>query len=249
MARPAAAVIVLQHIACEPPGAFEAELLAWGAELTRVEVDAGDTLPDWHPFDAIVAMGGPMGAYDDDRFPWLTEEKRWIAQAVQAGRPFWGVCLGCQLLAASLGAWVGPGSAPEVGVLPVHRTPAARDDPVFSHLPAMFPALQWHSDTYALPLGATHLASSPAYSQQAFAYRRAYGLQFHLEVASELAGRWADVPAYADSLSGHNGANALPELLAEIAHHEEEMTALARRMLAAWLLDAVGLGSPVGAAR
>jgi GMP synthase-like glutamine amidotransferase len=74
-----------------------------GAELHRVELDEGDSLPDWHGFDAIVAMGGPMSANDDDALPWLSDEKRLIADSVRAGTPFWGVCLGVQLLAASLG--------------------------------------------------------------------------------------------------------------------------------------------------
>ncbi|MHB1572136.1 MAG: glutamine amidotransferase-related protein, partial [Solirubrobacteraceae bacterium] len=106
--------LVLQHIACEPPAAYEDELRDWGTELHRVMVDAGDPLPDWREFAAIVAMGGPMGAYDDDRLPWLAAEKRLIGDAVRAGAPYWGVCLGAQLLAASLGARVYTGPEPEV---------------------------------------------------------------------------------------------------------------------------------------
>ena len=93
-------VLVLQHIACEPPGVYEDVLRERGATLRRVEVDAGDELPDWREFDAIVAMGGPMSANDDDALPWLREEKELVAEAVRAGMPFWGVCLGVQLLAA-----------------------------------------------------------------------------------------------------------------------------------------------------
>ena len=72
------------------------------AELHRVELDEGEPLPDWREFDAIVAMGGPMSVNDDATLPWLSEEKRAIGDAVRAGMPFWGVCLGVQLLAASL---------------------------------------------------------------------------------------------------------------------------------------------------
>ena len=115
-------VLVLQHIACEPPGVYEDVLHERGAVLTRVELDEGEALPDWREFDAIVAMGGPMGAYEDDLHPWLVAEKRKIAEAVAAGTPYWGVCLGVQLLAASLGARVYPGAAPEVGILPVELT-------------------------------------------------------------------------------------------------------------------------------
>src|SRR2546421_11882030 len=106
--------LVLQHIACEPPGAYEDELRAWVADLHRVEVDEGDPLPDWRGYDGIIAMGGPMGAYEDD-LRWIVPEKGVIAEAVLSGMPVWGICLGTQLLPASLGATVAPGPAPEIG--------------------------------------------------------------------------------------------------------------------------------------
>src|SRR5919205_207492 len=110
-------VLVLQHIACEPPGVYEDVLRERGAQIHRVELDENDPLPDWKGFDAIIAMGGPMSVNDDDDHPWLREEKRSIGDAVRAGVPFWGACLGVQLLAASLGARVYCGPAPEVGLL------------------------------------------------------------------------------------------------------------------------------------
>ncbi len=228
-------LLVLQHIACEPPGAYEDELLDRGGQLRRVMVDQGEPLPEWRAFDGIIAMGGPMGAYEDDRLPWLADEKRLIADAVAAGTPIWGICLGAQLLAASLGAEVAPGPTPEVGVLPVYRTAAGAADPVFSVLPDEFPALQWHADTFALPAGAVQLARSDAYEHQAFVVNRAYGLQFHIEVGTELAAEWGEVPAYAQSLEGLMGAGALSRLLERIADAEAEMTGMARRLFARWL--------------
>jgi GMP synthase (glutamine-hydrolysing) len=228
-------LLVLQHIACEPPGAYEDELLDRDGSLTRVMVDQGEPLPEWRDFDGIVAMGGPMGAYEDAGFSWLTDEKKLIAAAVAGGMPVWGVCLGAQLLAASLGATVAPGPAPEVGVLAVQRTAAAASDPVFSLLPDEFRALQWHGDTFGLPAGAVQLARSGAYEQQAFVVRRAYGIQFHLEVGAGLADEWAAVPAYAASLEAIMGAGALPRLVGELVEHEQRMTALARALFGAWL--------------
>jgi len=228
-------LLVLQHIACEPPGAYENELLARGGELVRVEVDEGQPLPRLDGFEGIIAMGGPMGAYEDQRLPWLGPEKQLIARAVAEGIPVWGVCLGAQLLAASLGARVAPGPAPEVGVLPVYRTPAAEQDPVFSALPASFPALQWHGDTFELPAGAVALARSDAYENQAFVVGRAYGLQFHIEIGSALASEWGEVPAYAQSLDGVMGEGALPRLLDAVKAREDEMTGLARTLFARWL--------------
>ncbi len=235
MTRVAPRLLVLQHIACEPPGAYEDVLLERGGELVRVEVDEGQPLPGWREFDGIIAMGGPMGAYEDEGLPWLPAEKALIAQAVRSGLPFWGVCLGAQLLAASLGAAVAPGPKPEVGVLSVKRTPSAAADPVFSLMPHEFKALQWHSDTFALPVGGVQLAWSEAYEQQAFVVNRAYGLQFHIEVGSAQACEWGEVPAYVRSLEGTLGEGALSRLIDQVKAHELEMTTLARTLFAAWL--------------
>jgi GMP synthase (glutamine-hydrolysing) len=227
--------LVLQHIACEPPGSYEDELRTRGHTLERVEVDEGERLPDWRAFTALIVMGGPMGAYEDSRLPWLVEEKALIADAVHAGMPMWGACLGAQLLAASLGGHVAPGPHAEVGVLAVQRTSAGAADPVFGVLPDEFSALQWHTDTWELPDGAVQLARSEAYEQQAFVYRRAYGVQFHLEVGVGLATEWGEVPAYAESLEAILGPGALPRLIGEVAEREREMTGLARRLFGAWL--------------
>lgn len=233
-------VLVLQHIACEPPGVYEDVLDEHGATIHRVELDEGDPLPDWRAFDAIVAMGGPMGALDDDEHPWLTDEKRLIADAVRSGLPFWGVCLGVQLLAASLGARVYPGPAPEVGVLPVLLTDEALADPVFAGTPRELLSLQWHGDTFDLPDGATRLAGSPAYPNQAFRVGAdAYGVQFHLEVSPALAREWADVPAYAESLERVLGEGALDRLIAELEARADGLLSHGRQLFERWLGVAV----------
>jgi GMP synthase (glutamine-hydrolysing) len=229
-------VLVLQHIACEPPGVYEDVLNERGATIRRVELDEGDPLPDWRAFDAIVAMGGPMGALDEDQHPWLVDEKRLIADAVRSGLPFWGVCLGVQLLAASLGARVYPGSAPEVGLLPVTLTDEALADPVFAGMHRELLSLQWHGDTFDLPDGAARLAGSPAYPNQAFRFGTvAYGVQFHLEVSPGLAREWADVPAYAESLERMLGPGALDRLLAQLEANADVVLSDGRRLFERWL--------------
>jgi GMP synthase (glutamine-hydrolysing) len=215
--------------------------------VDRIEVDEGGPLPDWRGYAGIIAMGGPMAAYEDGRLPWLAAEKRLIANAVHAGTPYWGVCLGAQLLAASLGARAFPGPAAEVGVLPVRLTDAARTDPVFDTLPTEFVALQWHADTYELPEGAVRLAESDAYPQQAFTVHNAYAMQFHLEIDAPLATTWGDVPAYARSLEQLLGPGALPRLIEEVRRHQAQTTQQARQMFAAWLEHVVGL-EPTGVA-
>jgi GMP synthase-like glutamine amidotransferase len=228
-------VLVLQHIACEPPGVFEDVLVDRGAALHRVELDVGQPLPDRQGFDAIVAMGGPMSATDDATHPWLTTEKRLIADAVRAGLPFFGVCLGVQLLASSLGARVYRGAVPEVGLLPVDVTAAGRDDPVFGDLPNDLVTLQWHGDTFDLPEGATLLASSPAYPNQAFRYANAYGVQFHLEISDAMAREWATVPAYAASLERTLGPDATLPFVRAIEERSAEMRSHGRRLFERFL--------------
>jgi GMP synthase-like glutamine amidotransferase len=228
-------VLVLQHIACEPPGVFEDVLHERGIEFHRVQLDEGEPLPDWHEFDAIVAMGGPMSVNDDSALPWLVEEKRVIAEAVRAGSPYWGVCLGVQLLAAALGADVYPGAEPEVGLLPVSLTGEARSDPVFSEAPHELLTLQWHGDTFDLPVGAVRLAGSPAYPNQAFRFERAYGVQFHLEVSAEMAREWAEVPEYVASLERTLGADGAPAFLAAIEEGADEMRTAGRSLFERWL--------------
>ncbi len=229
-------VLVLQHIACEPPGVYEDVLRERGATLHRVELDEGEPLPDdWRAFDAIVAMGGPMSVNDETEHPWLVHEKQLIGEAVRAGTPYWGVCLGVQLLAASLGALVYAGAIPEVGLLPVTLTPEGREDPVFGPLPDEPVTLQWHGDTFDLPEGAVSLASSPAYANQAFRFGRAYGAQFHLEVSAEMAREWAEVPAYVTSLERTLGVEEGPAFLREITERADAMRSVGRNLFERWL--------------
>ena len=228
-------VLVVQHIACEPPGLFEDVLRERGAELHRVELDEGESLPDWRRFDAIVAMGGPMSVNDESTLPWLADEKRLIADAVRAGTPYWGVCLGVQLLASSLGARVYPGPEPEVGILPVELTLDGLVDPVFEALPHEVLTLQWHGDTFDLPHDAVRLAGSAAYPNQAFRYEKAYGVQFHLEVSAEMAREWADVPEYVTSLERTLGADRAPAFLAAIEQQADGMRSTGRTLFERWL--------------
>jgi len=229
-------ILVLQHAACEPPAVYEDELRDRGIALTRVLPGREEGLPDWGEYAGIVAMGGAIGAYEDELHPWLTAEKQLIAEAVEAGKPYWGVCLGAQLLAASLGANVAPGPSPELGVLPVALTEEAASDPVFAGAPASFLSLQWHGDTYELPRGARRLARSDLYEQQAFVYgERAYALQFHLEVTSALAHEWMEIPAYVEELERLAGREAPGRLLEEVRDCEQETVPLARSLFGRWL--------------
>ena len=226
--------LVLQHIACEPPGVYEDVLRERDASVRRVEVDAGEPVPDWRGFDAIVAMGGPMSV--NDPLDWLAAEKRAVAEAVRAGVPFFGACLGAQLLAASLGARVYAGAAAEVGMLSVTLSDAGVADPVFAGLPRELLTLQWHGEGFDLPEDAVALASSSAYPHQAFRWGpRAYAIQFHLEVSPEMARDWSEVPVYRDSLERTLGPGAFEALLHELAGRADELNASGRALFSNWL--------------
>jgi GMP synthase (glutamine-hydrolysing) len=226
-------VLVLQHIRCETPGVYEELLDERDAAIHRVELDEGDFLPDWRAFEAIVAMGGPMEATDDRGFAWLRGERALIREAVEGGLPYWGVCLGAQLLACSLGSKLQPRAAPEVGLLPVDLTTEATEDPVFAGLPQRFMTLQWHSDTFELPVGAQHLGYSPVCPNQAFRIRNAYGLQFHLEISPTMIREWTEVPAYKRSLNDAAGLSATA-LLAATTNHVSELNTHARTLFERW---------------
>ena len=229
-------LLVLQHIACEHPGAFSEVMEERGVKPVAVELDEGEPLPDWREFDGVVAMGGPMGATDDADHPWLTPEKQLVREAVEDGKPFLGVCLGVQLLAAALGARVYTSERAEVGLLPVELTAEGRQDPLFNGIDDSLVSLQWHGDTFDLPDGAVHLASSPQVANQAFrSGARAYGVQFHLEVTAEQAREWAGVPAYQASLASTLGEQKGAEFIAEVQRRADELHPPARKLFSNWL--------------
>ena len=228
--------LVLQHIACEPPGAFAEVMRERGWSIVTCEIDETGSVPDSAEFDAIIAMGGPMSVNDEAELPWLVDEKQLIGAAVHAGVPYFGACLGVQLLAASLGARVYAGPSPEVGILPVELTDAGRVDPVLGGLDGQILTLQWHGDTFDLPEDAVLLAGSESYPHQAFRYGQlAYGIQFHIEVSAEMAEEWAHVPEYARSLEETVGAHALDDMIAALRDDRgARMQAHARELFGRW---------------
>jgi len=183
-----AKIWVLQHHPAENLGtiseALEQAALAW----QYVRVFAGQPIPqDMKGAGGLIVMGGPETVYHLDRYPYLRDEMRLIDDALRAKKPVLGVCLGSQLLAATLGASVRRGSSREIGWYDVRLTEAADQDRLMRGLPAKFIAAHWHSDVFDLPAGAVALASSELTPIQAYRYGdNAYGLLFHGEMTGEI---------------------------------------------------------------
>ncbi len=172
----------LQHVPFEGLANIETWAVARGHRLTSTQLHAGEPLPaPTHP-DWVVVMGGPMNIYEEDRFPWLAAEKRFIKSAIDAGKVVLGICLGAQLIADVLGGPVRRNTHKEIGWFPVRKTETSARSRVFEALPAEFEAFHWHGDTFAVPPGAVHTLRSAACENQAFVHNeRVVGLQFHLE--------------------------------------------------------------------
>lgn len=153
-----------------------------GYKLSRTRFYANEQPPALSELDWLVVMGGPMNIYEEDRYPWLAQEKAFIGEAISRGKLVLGICLGAQLIADVLGGPVSRNKYKEIGWLPVSLRAAALSSPLFHDFPSEFIAFHWHGDTFALPPGALGIAFSFGCANQAFAYTtKVVGLQFHLE--------------------------------------------------------------------
>jgi GMP synthase-like glutamine amidotransferase len=227
-------ILVLQHVDWEVAGVYGEQLHKVGWQVVTHRPDLGGPLPDWTRLDGVVAMGGPMSA--NDELPWVTAEKALVASAVRAGVPFYGVCLGAQLLASALGARVYPGPRPEFGMSPARMAPASFDDPLFGGIPQRVPVFQWHGETFDLPAGAVLLATGEDVHHQAMRIGRvAYGVQFHLEVSSALLEQWLAVESCRSEIVAAMGVGGPDALRAELRQAEVRMLRLATRVFEGWI--------------
>ncbi|MBP7603164.1 MAG: type 1 glutamine amidotransferase [Spirochaetes bacterium] len=176
----------IQHVPFEGPAAVKDWALERGHVLSRTALYDNESLPAMDEFDWLIVMGGPMGVYDEDMYPWLAAEKRFIGRSIAEGHTVLGICLGAQLMAAALGGTVRANARREIGWFPVRLLPEAGRIPAFARLPREFDAFHWHGDTFGIPPGAVRAAESDACPAQAFSYNdRVIGLQFHLESTPE----------------------------------------------------------------
>jgi GMP synthase-like glutamine amidotransferase len=173
----------LQHVPFENPG----YILTWAKEnshvITNTQLYKNELLPSQQDFDWLVVMGGPMNIYEEEIYPWLADEKRFIREAIAAGKVIIGLCLGGQLIADVIGGKVTQNPHKEIGWFPIRLSEEARLSPLFSFFPEQPIVFQWHGDSFSvLPADAKSIAESDACKHQAFIYqKRVFGFQYHME--------------------------------------------------------------------
>lgn len=184
-----ARVHVVQHTATEGLGNFADWLTGIGVDVHPTHPYLGNRVPPSVEGDALLVMGGPMGAYDDAAAPWLPSVRDLLASAIDDGVPTMGICLGAQLLAVAAGGEVERGEAgPEIGF---GEVTVSTSDLLLTE--GVLPVVQWHYDAVTkLPDDAEVLASNDAYAIQAFRVGEvAWGLQFHVEATADMVRTWA----------------------------------------------------------
>jgi GMP synthase (glutamine-hydrolysing) len=180
--------IAIRHVSFEDAGTLEPVLKDRGIDLSYLEAGVDDLTPA-KDTDLLVVLGGPIGIYEVDRYPFLTHELAVIEAAVKKGVPVIGICLGCQALAAALAARVYPGKQKELGWDEMTLTAEGKSSPLGAIEGVR--VLNWHGDTFDLPVGATRLASTAITPNQAFTYgSKVLALQFHVELPQRDMERW-----------------------------------------------------------
>lgn len=206
---------------------LEQVLREFGAAPRVVRADRGEPLPGLDDVVGVVVLGGPMGAYEADRYPFLTDSMRLLERLVEREVPALAICLGAQLLATALGGRAYPGHGREWGYIPVRLTDAGRADPVLGGFEGEH--LSFHADTFDPPAGSEVLAESPAYPQ-AFRVGSALGLQFHPEMSSDGVRRLLA----ATDLHANGGATDLRGLHAASVARDAPAREVFRRLIARW---------------
>lgn len=224
--------VVIRHVHFEDLGTFEAVLTASGYRVHYYDLGLNElwTLDPTGP-DLMVVLGGPVGVYETDAYPFLEEERQLLEKRLASGRPTLGICLGAQMIAAALGAKVAPMGYKEIGFSSLTLTEAGRVGPL-RHLEGV-PVLHWHGDAFDIPDGASSVATTALCATQGFSIGpNILGLQFHPEVDA-CAGieRW---------LIGHAAELAAARidpcaLRNDAMKHGPGLREAARKMLTEWL--------------
>jgi GMP synthase (glutamine-hydrolysing) len=179
-------IIILKHAFYESPDYILKIIKKKKIDYNIINLYKNEKLPDIRSFDYLIIMGGPMGVYEEEKYPWLKKEKKFIKNAIVKNKKILGICLGAQLLAECLGGKVFKNKYKEIGWFPVVLTQAAKHSYVFKNIPTKFVTFHWHNDTFTLPRWCKHIAYSKACKNQAFIYKNnIIGLQFHPEITKD----------------------------------------------------------------
>jgi GMP synthase-like glutamine amidotransferase len=190
-------VLICKNISTEGPGTIEDYLRLKEIPYTIVDLCKGESLPDETSFDTLIMLGGPMSVNDD--ISYIREEEELVRNFTLSGKKMLGVCLGAQIMAKALGAKVYKGPAPEVGWFDIALCIEGLYDSLiinmFSHpdtgeVCKKSKVFHWHGETFDIPQGASRLAFSDLYPNQAFKYGRGYAFQFHIEVSEQMIYDW-----------------------------------------------------------
>ena len=208
-------ILVLQHINIEDPGFIKDLMIKDGVNITTIELDEGEKIPNnLNFFNGMLCMGGPMDTWMEKDYPWLIEEKKKIKEfVVELNKPYLGFCLGCQLLGEVIGGNVVKTNNPEIGMLDINFLDEKNKDILFADYPEKITSLQWNSyEVQELEKNkdVTLIASSKETKYQIFRYKsNAYGIQFHIEIKDTTVNDWGCVPEYKSALENQLGQGAL----------------------------------------
>jgi GMP synthase (glutamine-hydrolysing) len=226
-------LLVFQHVASEPLGHLDPLLRESGCRIRYVNFGREPRAqPDVRRYDGLVVLGGPMNVDQTASHPHLATEIEVIREAVNAGKPMLGICLGGQLLAAAMGGHVQPNPVPEIGWYRLHVRPQGHHDPLFRHFERMpRHVFQWHAYTFQPPPGAVPLAWTRSCRQQAYRIGdHAWGLQFHLEADLSLISRWLQLPSGRSEIERHWSPARIARIQAATHRHLPAATPLSRRV-------------------
>jgi len=225
-------LLVFQHVPYEILGNLDPLLRDSRFRIRYVNFGREpDAQPDISRYDGLIVLGGPMNCDQADRYPHLPTEIEVIREAISAGKPVLGICLGAQLIARALGARVRKNPVKEIGWYELNPTDAGRKDPLCSEFADTQQIFQWHGDTFELPHGAEHLATSPDCVNQAFRYKHnVYGFQFHLEVDEPMILRWLHTPSMAREAEEAGGSERVTEIQRQTHEHIGNSVALGNRV-------------------